>query len=142
MPRSAITMVADASVVVGWLADEPAAARVEAALRRSLMGGGIVVPAHFPVEVANALLAGERRGRWGSDQSREWLAILSRLRVRVEPPPDPVSLAAIAVKARDLGLSVYDAAYIELARRLRLPIMTFDRSLNHAADQEGVDTIE
>ena len=62
MPRSAITMVADASVVVGWLADEPAAARVEAALRRSLTGGGIVVPAHFPVEVANALGV-----RWSSD---------------------------------------------------------------------------
>ena len=139
MARSGTAIVADASVVVGWLADEATVDRVEAAIRRSFSGPGILVPAHFPFEVANALVMGERRGRWNESQSRQWLELLGRMRITAEPPPDHVAVAKIAQVARDLVLTTYDAAYVELAARLRVPLLTFDRRLSEAAERKGVD---
>jgi predicted nucleic acid-binding protein len=40
--------------------------------------------------------------------------------------------------ARDHRLSAYDAAYLELALRERLPIATTDRALREAATTAGV----
>jgi predicted nucleic acid-binding protein len=39
---------------------------------------------------------------------------------------------------RRYGLSAYDAAYLELAKRRGLPLATFDKELINAAPQEGV----
>ena len=36
------------------------------------------------------------------------------------------------------ALTLYDAAYLELALRLRLPLATFDKALCRAAEAEGV----
>jgi predicted nucleic acid-binding protein len=134
-------IVADASVVVGWLADEPTADRLEAAIRRSFAGLGMLVPSHFPFEVANALVMGERRGRWRPEHTKEWFEMLGRMRIVAELPPDHVALAKLAQLARDLTLTAYDAAYIELAARRRVPLLTFDSRLAEAAARKGVETL-
>jgi len=140
MAAASSAIVADASAVVGWLADEPTVDRLEAAIRRSFSGPGMVVPSHFPFEVTNALVMGERRGRWSPDHSKEWLELLGRMRIVAEQPPDHVAMARLARFARELSLTAYDAAYVELAARLRVPLLTFDGRLAEAAERSGVET--
>ena len=87
-------------------------------------------------EIRNALLVNERRNRITLKRCRRRsFAILARLPIRLAPPADDASLMALA---RARKLTVYDAAYLELAQRERLPLATLDRALERAAIAEGV----
>ena len=97
--------------------------------------GGAIVPSIFWYEVRNALLVSERRGRIHPGQSMSFLALLQELPISIEPLPGE---AGVLQLARDHQLSVYDAAYLELALRERLPLATLDRSLAEAAGKCGV----
>ncbi len=89
----------------------------------------------FYYEIRNALLTNERRRRIIGAMSAEFLRHLARLPIRLEPPGDDTSIMALA---RERSLTVYDAAYLELARRRALPLATVDRALEKAAIAEGV----
>jgi predicted nucleic acid-binding protein len=85
--------------------------------------------------VRNALVVNERRGRTTPQGSADFLRRLARLPIRVAPPPDDDALMTLARKRK---LTVYDAAYLELAKRQALPLATLDRGLEAAAIAEGV----
>ena len=51
----------------------------------------------------------------------------------------PAELLALALR---FGLSAYDAAYLELALRLQLPLATADGPLRDAALASGVGLVE
>ncbi len=67
--------------------------------------------------------------------SAAFLRDLGLLPIRLEPPDDDASLMTLARKRK---LTVYDAAYLELAKREALPLATLDRALEKAAIAEGV----
>ncbi len=77
----------------------------------------------------------EPRNRITEAMSAAFLRDLAMLPIRLEPPGDDASLMALARKRR---LTVYDAAFLELASRERLPLATLDRALERAAAAEGV----
>ncbi len=96
-----------------------------------------VVPSLWPLELANGLLSGERRGRISRVQARRvWDALWAALAVEVDHS-DRSFTAAWSV-ARDEGLSVYDAAYLELAMREGVPLATRDAKLAQAAWKRDV----
>lgn len=64
-----------------------------------------------------------------------FLPDLSRLRVKTDHVPDDGQILRLA---RTLRLSIYDAAYLELAGREHLPLATLDAALAAAARAEGV----
>ena len=66
---------------------------------------------------------------------RDFLRDLESLPVRIVPSPADGALMSLA---RQRNLTVYDAAYLELAMRERLPLATLDRALEKAADAAGV----
>ena len=103
----------DASVAAAWLFDDETAPRADAALVR-LEAGGALVPQHWQLEVRNALLMAERRGRITADEVNERLLNLRELLVSTDTPPD---LEAAFALARTHGLTFYDALYLELAQR-------------------------
>jgi predicted nucleic acid-binding protein len=86
-------------------------------------------------EIRNALLLGERRKRITEAMSAAFIRDLALLRIRLEPPPGGISLMALA---RERKLTIYDAAYLELAMREGMPLATLDRALEKAAIAEGV----
>jgi predicted nucleic acid-binding protein len=98
----------------------------------------MVVPAVRWFEVRNLLVAGERHGRMNSAGTAEFLADLKRLSIRLDLTP--VSAAVLAL-ARLHRLTVYDAAYLELALRVDAPLATLDKKLAAAADAAGVQLI-
>ena len=94
-----------------------------------------VVPSLWWFEVRNILIVNERRRRIAESDTAAFLLSLSRLRIRVDRVPDE---GAVLRLARAHRLSVYDAAYLELAQREGLTLATLDAALRTAAAGEGV----
>jgi len=129
-----MAFVLDASITACWaFQDED---RPDASLAFIQMGvEEAVVPGLWWFEVRNILVVNERRGRIAESDTAAFLLNLSRLRIRVDRVPDE---GAVLRLARTRRLSVYDAAYLELAQREGLPLATLDADLQKAAAAEGV----
>ena len=100
------------------------------------------VPALWPLEVANVLLVGERRGRITPSDSARFLAVLAAFPIAVDDETTSRAWGDTLAVARSRGLSVYDAAYLELAMRRSLPLATLDAKLRAAAEAVGVGLFE
>ncbi len=96
------------------------------------------VPNLRPLEVANALLVGERRARMTPDDSARFLAILGTFPVTIDDETVARAWVETTRLARAHKLSAYDASYLELAMRLGLPLATLDDKLKVAARAVGV----
>lgn len=128
--------VLDCSISAAWCIEDETSERAEIILHR-LKGEEALVPPLWIYEMANALLAAERRGRiTPADTSRAIELVLS-LPIRVEPA-DFRALNASRLLAREYNLSAYDASYLELAQREGLRLATMDRELSWAAQKCGV----
>jgi len=129
-----LSLVIDASILAAWFLDEKSDPRVEAAFD-TVARIETLAPTLFFYEIRNALLVSERRNRITEAMSAAFLRDLGLLPIRLEPAGDSASLMALARRRK---LSVYDAAYLELAKREGLPLATLDRALEKAAAAEGV----
>ena len=129
--------VVDASVVLAVLLSETRRLEAESLLREATRAG-IVVPAHWALEVGNILLTSERRGTLTSDQRVIAVAHLDAMRVRIDTETHPRAWRDTMELALRHRLTLYDAAYLELAVRMRVPLATFDSALARAAVAEGV----
>ena len=96
------------------------------------------VPNLWPLEVANALLVGERRGRTTPADAANFLAILGTFPITVDEETVARAWVETMHLARAHKLSAYDASYLELAMRLGLPLATLDDKLQAAARAVGV----
>jgi predicted nucleic acid-binding protein len=97
------------------------------------------VPALWWLEVRNALITNEQGGRIEAAQTAEILAHLATLPIRIDREPSSETVLALARAHR---LTVYDATYLELARRLGLPLATLDRPLALAARAAAVALLD
>jgi predicted nucleic acid-binding protein len=132
--------IIDASVALSWLfADEftPAAQ----ALLKQAGDNAVFGPSHLWLEISNGALMGERRGRVESSQTILWLGQIAALGISIDRGNPGLGLDGLLPIARLHGLTVYDAAYLELAARLLLPLATFDKRLASAARNVGVEVI-
>jgi len=96
------------------------------------------VPSLWPLEVANALLVGERRGRTTPANVAHFLALLGTFPIAVDDETVARAWVETMHLARTHNLSSYDASYLELAMRLGLPLATLDGKLKSAATAVGV----
>lgn len=135
------TFVVDASVTLAWCFEDEASALTDGLLDRLRAGDRIAVPAHWPTEVSNGLLMGLRRQRIQPDRPELFWDELARLPIDIELPLSPHQAKAVLSLSRQHGLTVYDAAYLELARRRGFPLSTLDSALLIAAAQAGVSLI-
>jgi predicted nucleic acid-binding protein len=129
-----MAFVLDASITACWaFADED---HPDAALAfQQMRTEEAVVPCLWWFEVRNILVVNERRGRILEPDTTIFLLNLAQLRIRVDRVPEE---GAVLRLARTHRLSVYDAAYLELAKREGLPLATLDAALQKAAVGEGV----
>lgn len=124
--------VVDNSVVMAWCFEDEAGKYADAVLER-LTVAEAMVPAIWPLEVGNVLLVAERRRRLRRADSERFIALLRQLPIVVEPEDARRALGDVMALARDVGLSTYDASYLNVALRHGLPIATMDRDLRKAA---------
>jgi predicted nucleic acid-binding protein len=90
------------------------------------------------VEVANALVVGERRQRLAASDIARFLELLNALSIETDTQTAPRALSGTLQLARTYGLSVYGAAYLELAMREGFELATLDGRLRDAAKKAGV----
>jgi len=130
--------VVDASVTLGWAFEDETSPYTEAVLE-ALTEGSASAPAIWPLEVSNALVVAERRGRLTKADTIRFLALLRQLPIEVEGDVADRIFSEVLNLAREHGLSSYDASYLDLAMRLGLPLATQDEALQQAATRCGVE---
>jgi predicted nucleic acid-binding protein len=130
-------VVVDSSVAVAWCFPDEQGPYPQSVLD-SLALAGAVVPSLWPLEVANALLMGERRKRSTPDETVKSVQFLDSLPIAVDDATGVQAFGHTLHLARAHNLSAYDAAYLELTMRRGLPLATLDDKLKAAALVVGV----
>jgi len=134
-------MVVDASVAIAWFVRSQGDHKTAALLDQVAAGQSVVVPALFVFEVANAMLILCRRKVIDQAQYERSRSELSGLRPVLDDEGLRLALSGTSDLARNHAMSVYDAAYLELALRRQLPLASRDAALNKAAKRAGVRTL-
>jgi predicted nucleic acid-binding protein len=129
--------VLDSSVTLAWFfedEDSPYALSVRDRLPESSAEVAVI----WPLEIANVLLIAERKGRISVAKSTKFLRELRELPINIDLGAAARNPQPITTLARTHSLTSYDAAYLELALRLGLPLATLDEPLRAAARNTGV----
>ena len=134
------TFVLDVSVAVAWCFDDESTPAAWALLDR-LRTAPAHVPALWALEIGNILLGAEKRKRITRARSVAFLGILGDLDIRVDPDLPGRAFRDVLPLARECGLTIYDATYLELAMRLHLPLATKDKALARAAAALHIETL-
>jgi predicted nucleic acid-binding protein len=132
-----LTPVLDASAIAPLLIPDEVG-DVPAGLAGVLASDGAVVPGHWRMEVFNLLLNAERRGRLSQADRADGVRTIGAVIVEVDIMTDERLAGATWALAERHRLSIYDAAYLELALRRELPLASADRRLITAAKAEKV----
>ena len=135
-----MSFVVDSSVTLAWVYSDETTEAVREVLA-SLTEGGAWVPALWRLEVANVLEMGVRRGRHDAAFRDATLADLALLPISVDPETDRQAWSATLRLAERHKLTMYDAAYLELAQRRGVPLATLDAELRDAATAEDVSLL-
>jgi predicted nucleic acid-binding protein len=135
-----MSFVLDASVALLWLAPDtnPAGVAYAGAVLKTLKGSQALVPSLWPLEVGNVITRLETRNIVTEADSQRFITLLGRLDIVADPATARHALGDTLNLARRYKLSVYDAAYLELALRTNHPLATLDADLAKAANLAGV----
>ena len=132
-----MSFVLDSSATLAWVYREETTEAVRKIFSR-LLESGAWVPGLWRLEVANILEMGVRRGHHNASFRDATLADLALLPIKLDPETDQHSWSSTLRLAERHKLTLYDAAYLELAERRALPLATLDRELRQAAKAVGV----
>lgn len=132
-----MSFVVDKSIALAWCFKDEQTPAIMALLGR-VTETGAVAPQLWPIEALNGLLFAERRGRITPERRQSFTGVLQRLPITLDDETAPRLWTATARLAEQHRLTAYDAVYLELAVRLRLPLATGDKALIAAAGSEGV----
>jgi predicted nucleic acid-binding protein len=132
--------VLDASIALAWCFDDEAT-EATTALRHRVRDEGACAPALWPLEVVNVLLHAERRGRLSGPDVQARVDLLRALPIGIDQESSARAWSDLLILARAQALTVYDAAYLDLALRRGLPLATKDKALRDAAMRLRVETV-
>lgn len=135
-----MSLVVDSSMALAWCFEDERTPAAEALLHR-VAEDGAVAPALWPLEVLNGLAMAERRGRLDAARRQQMAGFLRDLPIALDHETAAQAWTVTAHLAERFRLTLYDAAYLELAQRLGLPLATFDQELRAAAGSLGVPLI-
>jgi predicted nucleic acid-binding protein len=133
-------LILDSSATLAWIYGDESTE----AIRRVfdvVADNGALVPALWRLEVANSLTMAVRKRRIDPDFRRAALADLALLDITTDQQTDSYGWTDTLNLADHFNLTVYDAAYLELARRRILPVATLDHELGTAATAIGVTVL-
>jgi predicted nucleic acid-binding protein len=138
--RPPVSLILDSSATLAWIYGDETTAAIRG-IFDAIADNGAVVPALWRLEVANSLTMAIRRRRIDPDFRRAALADLALLDITTDQQTDSYAWTDTLNLADNFRLTVYDAAYLELARRRILPLATLDQELRTAATAIGVTVL-
>jgi len=130
-------VVIDSSVALTWCFEDEASPETDRLFER-VRDAGAIVPALWHLELGNVLLQAEKRGRITGADVGARLDLIAELPIAVDQETTVRAWRDILSLARAEGLTTYDAAYLELAVRRGLTLLTRDGDLAEAAARLGV----
>lgn len=133
-----VAVVLGASTALAWCFPDEASQYADDVLVK-LEGLTILVSAVWGLEIANAILTGERKKRLKAPEIRLFADLLEALPIVEDRQPANECIADIVPLAREHNLSAYDAAYLGLAIRHAAPLATLDAKLVKAAKKAGIE---
>jgi predicted nucleic acid-binding protein len=133
--------VLDCSVALAWVLPDEASGRADQLFGQLTPRTSLWVPALWWYELANALTTAQRQARLAAAETRRVIELYRELPIRTDPELDADAAWRWHALAQELGLSAYDAAYIELAQRRGLSLATLDRALARAARRTGIGLV-
>ena len=132
-----MSLVLDSSVTLAWIYSGETTDAIRQVFD-AVADSGAVVPALWRLEVANSLTIAVRRRRIDEELRRAALADLILLDITIDPDTDIHAWGATLRLADRFRLTVYDAAYLELAQRRTLPLATLDEELRASGTALGI----
>jgi predicted nucleic acid-binding protein len=133
--------VADASISICWVHPSQSTPLTQTLLQEVEGGAMIVVPSLWFLETANALLVLERRKKLTGNERRAALSRINLLDPVVDAGAERRSSSSVSSLASAFQLSIYDALYLDVAKRWNIPLATLDSALQRAAKKSGVKTV-
>jgi len=131
-------LVIDASVTLSWLLPDEGGASALAVRDELLKAESVWAPAHWRLEVCNSLWMAEKRKRLDARGIARAVALFTQLPITVDGETNDRAGGETLELARQHTLSVYDAAYLELALRRGAVLGSLDGQLRSAAKKVGV----
>ena len=132
-----MSVILDSSVTLAWILSDEVTDNMRAIFDR-VAERGATVPTLWKLEVANALTVAMRKGRIDLQFRRSALSDLALLEIKADERTGSVAWEETLELADRLSLTVYDAAYVELAQRLALPLATLDGEMRAGASKLGL----
>lgn len=135
-----MSIVVDASMAIAWLFDDERTTVAHSVMLR-VVAEGAIVPTLWRLEVANVLRNAARRGRCDEAYVDRSLARLGRLAIQADEDTDRQAWGSTLQLSREEGLTLYDAAYLELALRKETALASCDLALIAAAKRRKVEVL-
>lgn len=132
-----MSLVLDGSAALAWCFEDEGTPAVDSMMER-VAEQGAIVPALWRLEVANGLQVAVRRGRLDPAKRDALLSALTYFDITTDAETDRHAWTATVQLAEQYKLTLYDASYLELALRQRLPLASLDKELRRAAQANGV----
>jgi predicted nucleic acid-binding protein len=127
-----MSLVVDPSVALAWVYSDEGSDAIDQVLDRVVQTGAWV-PVIWRLEVANSLEYSVRRRRIDRSMRDFALSRLGSLNITADPETNVYAWTATLAFAERFRLTLYDAAYVELAQRRALPLASLDDDMRAAA---------
>jgi len=129
--------VLDCSASLPWVFASEATPAADALLDVLAAGGKAWVPTLWHLELGNVLLGAKRKGRIDRAGIEKFLSLLGAFDIEVDGVTMHAAWSRTLALAESFGLTLYDAAYLELTLRMGLPLATLDETLRRAVRKAG-----
>lgn len=133
-------IVIDASIAMTWFLDDETTPGTDDVFLRVRLEGGLA-PSLWPLEMANAFRTAVRKRRMSLEKRQADLSLLSKLSIEIRLGTHEQAWTSILALSDKHNMTPYDAAYLELAVRERLPLASLDKELLAAARAESVEVL-
>ena len=130
--------IADCSVGISWVIASQSTPAADGLREHIASGVPFFAPALWPLEVANTLLVLCRRKKISMEERTMACSLLARYRPVLDDEGSRLALSRLSDLADEHSLTVYDAAYLELAIRRKAPLASRDSALKNAARRCGI----
>lgn len=124
-----------------WCCEDETTKASEEMLDWAKEGSVLHVPSLWGWEIMNAVGVAVRRRRITAERGKKFLEQLAVLNFKIDQPPQVPDFPRLHDLATMHQLTSYDVAYLDLAKRLSLPLATRDGELEKAAVSEGIEVL-
>lgn len=131
-----MSFVLDASVALAWCFNDEQTNNTKDLLLK-LQTETAYIPQLWTLEVGNILIAAEKRKRINFADINLFLGLLGKLNIKIDQETANRGFHEIVSLAYSQKLTTYDAAYLELAMRMGLPLASKDKQLCQVAKKMG-----